>query len=166
MNHNASRPRGSHVRQSWRIAIAGTAAGFAGVVGLSGTATVLVVGATPYDARWALQTMASVPVHGMVPAQRPADLAEVLASLAADVVRVPASVVELARAAPALTREQHLLAELLVAGRSNPEICRVMGISQSGVKRRLSGLFELFGGGNRVQAAAVAAGLGIRPAPR
>ncbi|GAA2547016.1 LpqN/LpqT family lipoprotein [Mycolicibacterium diernhoferi] len=38
MNHNASRPRGSHVRQSWRIAIAGTAAGFAGVVGLSGTA--------------------------------------------------------------------------------------------------------------------------------
>ncbi len=134
--------------------------------GVSGTATVLVVGPTPYDARWALQTMATVPVHGMVPAQRPADLAEVLASLAGDVVQVPASVVELARAAPALTHEQHVLAELLVAGRSNPEICRVMDISQSGVKRRLSSLFELFEVDNRVQAAAVAAGLGIRPASR
>ncbi len=47
MNHNASRPRGlsgsqargHNVRSGWRIAIAGTAAGFAGVVGLSGTAS-------------------------------------------------------------------------------------------------------------------------------
>ena len=143
-----------------------TATGTYAWSGVSGTATVLVVGPTPYDARWALQTMAAVPVHGMVPAQRPADLADVLASLADDVVQVPASVVELARAAPALTDEQHLLAELLVAGRSNPEICRVMGISQSGVKRRLSALFELFDVDNRVQAAAVAAGLGVRPAQR
>ncbi len=130
------------------------------------TGTVLVVGPTPYDARWALQAMATVPVHGVVPAQHPGRLADVLAALAVDVVQVPASVVELARSAPALTDEQHTLAELLVAGRSNPEICRVMGISQSGVKRRLSALFDLFEVDNRVQAAAVAAGLGIRAAAR
>ncbi len=134
--------------------------------GAQGAATVLVVGSMPYDARWALQTMAAVPVHGMVPAQRPADLVEVLAALADDVVQVPASVVEMARSAPALTGEQYELAEQLVAGRSNPEICRALGISQSGVKRRLSTLFELFEVENRVQAAALAAGLGIRPATR
>ncbi len=124
----------------------------------------LVVGPTPYDARWALQTMSTVPVHGMVLAERPDGLSDVLAALAADVVRVPASIIEAARSAPALTGEQHRLAEQLVAGCSNPEICRALGISPSGVKRRLSTLFELLEVDNRVQAAALAARLGIRPA--
>ena len=134
--------------------------------GAPGTANVLVVGPTPYDARWALQTMSTVPVHGMVLAERPAGLAEVLASLAADVVRVPVSIVEAARSAPALTDEQQRLASYLVAGCSNPEMCGALGISQSGVKRRLSTLFELLEVDNRVQAAALAARLGIRAARR
>lgn len=130
----------------------------------SDTATVLVIGPTPFDARRALDLMVAVPFHGMITPDRPEGMNDVLDALDHQGVFVPVEVIERARTVPALTDLDLALAAELMAGRTNPQISATLGLSISGLKRRLTMLFELLEVDNRVQAAATAARLGVPPA--
>lgn len=104
--------------------------------------------------------------HGYVPKTLGAsEVVRALASILDGAIYVPTFMAEptpLGVAAPpaaavALTRRQREVLELVVAGRANKEIARVLGLGEGTVKVHVAALLRVLGVGNRAGAAAIGA---------
>ena len=80
-------------------------------------------------------------------------------------VLVPRRVHELAHALPRLDARERDVLQAVMAGQSNRQIARTLGVSEATVKRTVAALVGRLGAARRESLTAVALGLGFRPAP-
>lgn len=123
---------------------------------------VLVCGATPVDAQAAVAAFGRGEVQAVICREQPSQLVTALDALDAGLCLVPVDVVERARLAPELTDRQRDVLQAVMAGQSNPEIARALGLRPVTVKREVSTLFARFEAVRRMDLIGRAYDLGYR----
>lgn len=130
-----------------------------------GNNVVVVCEPTPWGARAALDSVASLLATSVVCADQPADLARALDAMVQDAASIPIRVLDLAGEMPLLTERQSLVLGGVLAGQSNSAICEGLYVSVASVKRDLTCLYSAFGASTRSSLVAAAARVGVPPRP-
>ena len=125
-------------------------------------ADVVVIPPTPATAR---EAIADLPPASVVVSDRLDDLADALDATRRGYVLVPKRVHQLAGTLPHLDRRERDVLQAVMAGQSNRQIARTLGVSEATVKRAVAGVVSRLGAARRESLTAVALELGFRPAP-
>ena len=125
-------------------------------------ADVVVIPPTPATAR---EAIVDLPPASVVVSDRLDDLADALDATRRGYVLVPKRVHQLAGTLPHLDRRERDVLQAVMAGQSNRQIARTLGVSEATVKRTVAGIVCRLGAARRESLTAVALELGFRPAP-
>ena len=126
-------------------------------------ADVVVIPPTPATCRAAV-AVAEAPTS-IVATDRLDELADALDATRRGYVLVPRRVHQLAGTLPRLDDRERQVLQAVMAGQSNRQIARALGISEATVKRAVAALVGRLGAARRESLTAVALDLGFRPAP-
>ncbi len=122
---------------------------------------VLVVRDAPAACQAGLECVVSGRASSLVLWDAPESLQLALEGLCQGNAVIPRRVIDLARAAPRLTRRQRDTLRLLALGRSSRVIAEALHQSESTTKRDISELLQLFDAPNRAAMISAASGLGF-----
>ena len=126
-------------------------------------ADVVVIPPTPATCRAAV-TGADEPAS-IVATDRLDELADALDATRRGYVLVPRRVHQLAGTLPRLDDRERDVLQAVMAGQSNRQIARALGVSEATVKRTVASLVGRLGAARRESLTAMALDLGFRPAP-
>lgn len=133
------------------------------VPGAPGSGVVLVCDPTPSAARAAVDAVADLVVSSVVCSDQPDDLHAALEGLSAGRACVPMRILTLAARMPRLTERQSVLLGAVLAGQTNADMARALGLSAASVKRELGRMYARMGVSSRAALSARALELGVPP---
>ncbi len=124
---------------------------------------ILVTEPTPKDCRAAVDQMMSGTAQAVVLADQPDQLATALRAVGAGDATAPSRAIELAGEMPRLSDRQVVMLRAIVAGQTNKQLSRGLGLSPASIKRELTELYRQLVAANRLELAHRAMTLGIGP---
>lgn len=127
-------------------------------------ADVVVIPPTPATCRAAVAGEVERPTS-IVATDRLDDLADALDAARRGYVLVPRRVHQLAGTLPRLDDRERSVLQAVMAGQSNRQIARALGVSEATVKRAVASLVGRLGAARREALTALGLDLGFRPAP-
>lgn len=128
-------------------------------------ADVVVIPPTPATCRAAVATSGADEPASIVATDRLGELADALDATRRGYVLVPRRVHRLAGTLPRLDDRERDVLQAVMAGQSNGQIARALGVSEATVKRTVASLVGRLGAARRESLTAMALDLGFRPAP-
>src|SRR4029453_595772 len=101
--------------------------------------------------------------QAVVLADQPDQLATALRAVGAGNATAPSRAIELAAAMPALSDRQVVIMRAILAGQTNKQLARGLGLSPASIKRELTELYQHLAAANRLELAHRAMTLGFVP---
>ena len=127
------------------------------------TYRILVTDPTPKACRGAVDEIMSGTVQAVVLADQPDQLATALRAVGAGNATAPSRAIELASEMPSLTERQEVIMRAILAGQTNKQLSRGLGLSPASIKRELTELYRHLAAANRLELAHRAMTLGFGP---
>jgi DNA-binding NarL/FixJ family response regulator len=124
---------------------------------------ILVTEPTPKACRVAVDEIVTGRAHAIVLADQPDQLATALRAVGGDNATAPSRAIELAAQLPLLSDRQVQIMRAILAGQTNKQLSRGLGLSPASIKRELTELYRLLGAANRLELAHRAMTLGYLP---
>jgi DNA-binding NarL/FixJ family response regulator len=121
---------------------------------------ILVTEPTPKACRSAVDEIMAGRVHAVVLADHPDQLATALRAVDGGHATAPSRVIELAAQLPVLSHRQVQIMRAILAGQTNKQLSRGLGLSPASIKRELTELYRQLGAANRLELAHRAMTLG------
>ena len=122
---------------------------------------ILVTDPTPRACRSAVDEVMSGMAHAVVLSDQPDQLATALHAVAGGHATTPSRAIALAAELPALSDRQERIMRATLAGQTNKQLSRGLGLSPASIKRELTDLYRLLGVINRLELAHRAMTLGF-----
>ena len=101
--------------------------------------------------------------QAVVLADQPDQLATALRAVGGGNATTPSRAIELAAELPSLSERQELIMRAILAGQTNKQLSRGLGLSPASIKRELTELYRHLGAANRLELAHRAMTLGFVP---
>jgi DNA-binding NarL/FixJ family response regulator len=127
------------------------------------TYRILVTEPTPKDCRGAVDQIMTGAAQAVVLADQPDQLAAVLRAVGAGNATAPSRAIELAAGMPTLSSRQVVILRAILAGQTNKQLSRGLGLSPASIKRELTELYRHLDAANRLELAHRAMSLGFGP---
>ena len=124
---------------------------------------ILVTEPTPKACRSAVDQIMSGRAHAVVLADQPDQLATALGAVGRGHATAPSRAIELASQLPLLTERQVQIMGAILAGQTNKQLSRGLGLSPASIKRELTELYRHLCAANRLELAHRAMTLGYSP---
>jgi DNA-binding NarL/FixJ family response regulator len=124
---------------------------------------ILVTDPTPKACRGAVDEVMTGAAQAVVLADQPDQLATALGAVGGGNATTPSRAIELAAALPCLSERQELIMRAILAGQTNKQLSRGLGLSPASIKRELTELYRHLGAANRLELAHRAMTLGFDP---
>ena len=124
---------------------------------------ILVTEPTPKACRGAVDEIMSGTVQAVVLADQPDQLATALRAVGAGNAMAPSRAIELASEMPSLSDRQEVIMRAILAGQTNKQLSRGLGLSPASIKRELTELYRQLDAANRLELAHMAMVLGFGP---
>ena len=124
---------------------------------------ILVTEPTPKDCRGAVDEIMSGTAQAVVLADQPDQLATALQAVGAGNATAPSRAIELAAAMPQFSSRQVVIMRAILAGQTNKQLSRGLGLSPASIKRELTELYRHLDAANRLELAHRAMILGFGP---
>ena len=124
---------------------------------------ILVTDPTPRACRAAVDEVMGGTAHAIVLADQPDQLATALHAVAGGHATTPSRAIALASELPPLSERQERIMRATLAGQTNKQLSRGLGLSPASIKRELTDLYRLLGVINRLELAHRAMTLGFGP---
>ena len=124
---------------------------------------ILVTEPTPRACRAAVDEVMSGTAHAIVLADQPDQLATALRAVASGNATTPSRAIAMAAELPPLSERQEQIMRATLAGQTNKQLSRGLGLSPASIKRELTDLYRLLGVINRLELAHRAMTLGFVP---
>ena len=114
---------------------------------------ILVTDPTPKACRGAVDEIMSGGAQAVVLADQPDQLATALRAIDGGNATAPSRAIELAAELPLLSERQELIMRAILAGQTNKQLSRGLGLSPASIKRELTELYRHLGAANRLELA-------------
>ena len=124
---------------------------------------ILVTEPTPRACRSAVAEIITGRAHAVVLADQPDQLATALSAVDRGHATAPSRAIELAAQLPSLTERQVQIMQAILAGQTNKQLSRGLGLSPASIKRELTELYRHLGAANRLELAHRTMTLGYSP---
>jgi DNA-binding NarL/FixJ family response regulator len=124
---------------------------------------ILVTEPTPKACRGAVAEIVTGRAHAVVLADQPDQLATALTAVDRGHATAPSRAIELAALLPSLTERQVQIMQAILAGQTNKQLSRGLGLSPASIKRELTELYRHLGAANRLELAHRTMTLGYSP---
>ena len=124
---------------------------------------ILVTEPTPKACRGAVDEIMSGTAQAVVLADQPDQLATALRAVGAGNATAPSRAIELASDMPSLSERQEVIMRAILAGQTNKQLSRGLGLSPASIKRELTELYRHLDAANRLELAHRAMTLGFGP---
>jgi DNA-binding NarL/FixJ family response regulator len=124
---------------------------------------ILVTEPTPKACRGAVDEIMSGTAQAVVMADQPDQLATALRAVGAGNATAPSRAIELALSMPSLSERQEVILRAILAGQTNKQLSRGLGLSPASIKRELTELYRHLDASNRLELAHRTMTLGLGP---
>ena len=124
---------------------------------------ILVTDPTPKACRGAVDEVMTGAAQAVVLADQPDQLATALRAVGGGNATTPSRAIALAAELPSLSARQELIMRAILAGQTNKQLSRGLGLSPASIKRELTELYRHLGAANRLELAHRAMTLGFGP---
>ena len=124
---------------------------------------ILVTDPTPKACRAAVDVVMTGAAQAVVLADQPDQLATALRAVGGGNATTPSRAIELAAELPSLSERQESIMQATLAGQTNKQLSRGLGLSPASIKRELTELYRHLGAANRLELAHRAMTLGFGP---
>ena len=124
---------------------------------------ILVTDPTPKACRAAVDVVMPGAAQAVVLADQPDQLATALRAVGGGNATTPSRAIELAAELPSLSERQESIMQATLAGQTNKQLSRGLGLSPASIKRELTELYRHLGAANRLELAHRAMTLGFGP---
>ena len=124
---------------------------------------ILVTDPTPKACRGAIDEIMSGTAQAVVLADQPDQLATALRAVDGGNATAPSRAIELAAELPVLSERQQVIMRAILAGQTNKQLSRGLGLSPASIKRELTELYRHLDAANRLELAHRAMTLGFGP---